>query len=318
MRKIMVMAGLAVLLVFSFSIPVSAQDSFSSDEQALVDLLAAALDQFGAESSYSIEGSIKTAQSIGVESSAISGTLDQTIDQTMNGQYVRVSEDEVRAFMEINQSIAQSFPGQDAVEIEQTLEMVVDGDLYMRFSNLSAELQGMFPDDWVNLTEDPTAFPGAEAIRAEQFTALIGQSQIKYPLNETTVLSIKAVDNIPDVLSGENAQAIQVVFDIQELYEQGALNATLETLDLEGMTAQFGMDVDDFISAFVSDAQMEIIYYISPESRILAAEYVLEAVVPLENIDLGGTRADLNIDQTQTVFVRYSDFGASFDIQAPG
>jgi hypothetical protein len=65
----------------------------------------------------------------------------------------------------------------------------------------------------------------------------VAQSQIKYPLNDETITSIKAFENIPDELAAETAQAIQVVFNLEAVYEQGALDAALAALrTLSGST----------------------------------------------------------------------------------
>lgn len=319
MRKVMVILSLMGILLLTLSMPVTAQSGFSSEEQALIDDLQMALDQFALESSYSIRGVINLVQSINIESTALSGTLDQTIDQKMSGEYVRVSEDEVLASLEIDQSISQTFPGQPTpILVEQTLEMIIDGDLFMRFSNLSADLAGMFPEDWVNLSEDPNAFPGAEAIRAEQFTALIGQAQITYPLDEMTITSIEAVSEIPEELAQDAVRGIRIEYDIQAVYEQGGLDAVLSTLSLDTITSQFGMDFESFLENYVSNADMTITYFLDEDNaRIVGAETILMGQIPLDNIDLGGTSADLDIDQTQTILIQYSNFGENFDIQAP-
>ncbi|MBN8593896.1 MAG: hypothetical protein J0M33_19220 [Anaerolineae bacterium] len=319
MRKVMVILGLMGILLLTLSMPVTAQSGFSSEEQALIDDLQMALDQFALESSYSIRGVINLVQSINIESTALSGTLDQTIDQKMSGEYVRVSEDEVLASLEIDQSISQTFPGQPMpILVEQTLEMIIDGDLFMRFSNLSADLAGMFPEDWVNLSEDPNAFPGAEVIRAEQFTALIGQAQITYPLDEMTITSIEAVSEIPEELAQDAVRGIRIEYDIQAVYEQGGLDAVLSTLSLDTITSQFGMDFESFLENYVSNADMTITYFLDEDNaRIVGAETILMGQIPLDNIDLGGTSADLDIDQTQTILIQYSNFGENFDIQAP-
>lgn len=319
MRKVMVILGLMGILLLTLSMPVTAQSGFSSEEQALIDDLQMALDQFALESSYSIRGVINLVQSINIESTALSGTLDQTIDQKMSGEYVRVSEDEVLASLEIDQSISQTFPGQPMpILVEQTLEMIIDGDLFMRFSNLSADLAGMFPEDWVNLSEDPNAFPGAEVIRAEQFTALIGQAQITYPLDEMTITSIEAVSEIPEELAQDAVRGIRIEYDIQAVYEQGGLDAVLSTLSLDTITSQFGMDFESFLENYVSNADMTITYFLDEDNaRIVGAETILMGQIPLDNIDLGGTSADLDIDQTQTILIQYSNFGQNFDIQAP-
>ena len=319
MRKVMVILGLMGILLLTLSMPVTAQSGFSSEEQALIDDLQMALDQFALESSYSIRGVINLVQSINIENTALSGTLDQTIDQKMSGEYVRVSEDEVLASLEIDQSISQTFPGQPMpILVEQTLEMIIDGDLFMRFSNLSADLAGMFPEDWVNLSEDPNAFPGAEVIRAEQFTALIGQAQITYPLDEMTITSIEAVSEIPEELAQDAVRGIRIEYDIQAVYEQGGLDAVLSTLSLDTITSQFGMDFESFLENYVSNADMTITYFLDEDNaRIVGAETILMGQIPLDNIDLGGTSADLDIDQTQTILIQYSNFGENFDIQAP-
>lgn len=319
MRKVMVILGLMGILLLTLSMPVTAQSGFSSEEQALIDDLQMALDQFALESSYSIRGVINLVQSINIESTALSGTLDQTIDQKMSGEYVRVSEDDVLASLEIDQSISQTFPGQPTpILVEQTLEMIIDGDLFMRFSNLSADLAGMFPEDWVNLSEDPNAFPGAEVIRAEQFTALIGQAQITYPLDEMTITSIEAVSEIPEELAQDAVRGIRIEYDIQAVYEQGGLDAVLSTLSLDTITSQFGMDFESFLENYVSNADMTITYFLDEDNaRIVGAETILMGQIPLDNIDLGGTSADLDIDQTQTILIQYSNFGENFDIQAP-
>ena len=319
MRKVMVILGLMGILLLTLSMPVTAQSGFSSEEQALIDDLQMALDQFALESSYSIRGVINLVQSINIESTALGGRLDQTIDQKMSGEYVRVSEDEVLASLEIDQSISQTFPGQPTpILVEQTLEMIIDGDLFMRFSNLSADLAGMFPEDWVNLSEDPNAFPGAEVIRAEQFTALIGQAQITYPLDEMTITSIEAVSEIPEELAQDAVRGIRIEYDIQAVYEQGGLDAVLSTLSLDTITSQFGMDFESFLENYVSNADMTITYFLDEDNaRIIGAETILMGQIPLDNIDLGGTSADLDIDQTQTILIQYSNFGENFDIQAP-
>lgn len=319
MPNVMVIVGAMALLLFPMSLSVSAQSGLTSEEQDLVGDLQAAMDQFAVESSYAFRGTMNLVQTVVLNGTAVSGTLIQVSDTKINGAYERESDDEFRTELESIQTFSQAFSGRPTpILLEQTLEMVVAGDIFVRFSNLSADLVGSYPEGWVNLNEDPNAFPGAELIRPEQYTSLIVQDQIVFPLNDVTIIAIKEATNIPEALATNTARAITVTYDVQSIYRQGILDAVLGTVNLESLSSQFGMNLDDLITAYMNAARMTITYYLGSENnQIIGANMAVDVKLSLENVNFSGTPVDMEVEQTQTMLMQYNDFGARFDIQAP-
>src|SRR5690242_6616943 len=103
-----------------------------SADQELIDYVQGAFDQFFTLDTYSSSGTQNIVQHISAKTQGQTVVVDQTIDQSLDGQVLNDGGKTSMA-MQIDQNIAQEIAGQSQ-EITQTLEIVLkDGGLYMRF-----------------------------------------------------------------------------------------------------------------------------------------------------------------------------------------
>jgi len=301
---------LFVVLAFA-ALPASAQTSFSADEQALIEYVQGAFDNFLTLDSFSSSGTNNIVQHINVTMQDTELGIDQTIDQAITGQAQRDSSGELSMAAQVDQTIAQETPGQPAQDITQTIEMVVsEGDFFMRFSNVSpATLAGMYPSGWVNLSRDANAFPGAEMINPDQFTSVFA-SQFQYPLDENTVERIKELPG--ESLDGVETRVIRLVFNGPALFNSGEMDQYLSAFN----TGQLGLDMDQLRQSMGEAAALELTAWISVDDGLV---YRTDIVMSLAG-DMGAVVTGIDsmyLEQQVTASMTYTAFNEPVTIEAP-
>lgn len=286
--------------------PVFAQ----STDQELIDFVQGAFDQFFTLDTYSSSGTQNIVQHISLKTQGQTVVVDQTIDQNLDGQVMNDSGKTSMA-MQIDQDIAQVI-GEQNQDISQTLEIVLkDGGLYMRFSNVSpATMAGMFPKDWVNLVENPTAFPGANAINAEQY-ANVFSSQFKYPLTDETVERIKELpgETLDD---GTEARVIKLVFNGPALFASGEMDQYLSAFN----TASMGVDMDQLREGMGKNAALELTLWIGADDNNIYRQDVNMTLAGDMGAIVTGVES-MSLEQQVTGTITFTDFNEPVTIEAP-
>ena len=298
---ILLMAAVCALLIS----PALAQ----SADQELIDYVQGALDQFFELDTYSSTGTQNIVQHISAETQGQTIVVDQTIEQILEGQ-VQNDDGTTSMAIQIDQNIAQVIGGQNQ-DITQTLEIVlVDGELFMRFSNVSPPtMAGMFPEDWVNLADTPNAFPGAGAINAEQY-ADVFSSQFKYPLTDETVERIKELPG--ETLDGVDTRVITMVFNGPALFASGEMDQYLSAFN----TQQMGVDMDQLRESMGENAALELTIWIGADDNMIYREDV--AMTLAGEMGAIATGIDsMSLEQQITGTITFSDFNEPVTIEAP-
>jgi hypothetical protein len=286
--------------------PVFAQ----SADQELIDFVQGAFDQFFKLDTYSSSGTQNIVQHISAKTQGQTVVIDQTIDQNLDGQVLN-DDGKTNMSMQIDQDIDQEVAGQNQ-ELTQTLEIILkDGDLFMRFSNVSpATMAGMFPKEWVNLVDNPTAFPGASAINADQY-ANVFSSQFKYPLSTETVERIKELpgETLDD---GTETRVIKLVFNGPALFASGEMDQYLSAFN----TASMGVDMDQLREGMGKNAALELTLWIGADDNMIYRQDVNMTLAG----DMGAivTGVDsMSLEQQVTGTITFADFNEPVTIEAP-
>ncbi len=309
MKKLNLCLILSLLLIFA-SAPVTAQNSHSADDLALIDYVQSVLDNFADEGSFRITGSQNITQTLSANIDGTKWIVDQTIDQIMNGSLQYGDADSVAAEMDIDQVMVSAVPGQ--AEIEMTQEMgvvVVDDTLYMRVGRVSPEeIAAMFPQGWVNVSENPNAIPGASMIDAEAYVGIFN-TPFAYTLSAESVTSISELPE--EEIDGETLRVFEMTLDLNTLFEDGQLDQLMGAFDMSAM----GVNMDDLMAQMLEKATItmttwvtadDVIYRVDSEMRF--ASIVTDLVPGLD---------ETAIDQIVRTSFIYSDYGVDFDITAP-
>ncbi|MEO8610860.1 MAG: hypothetical protein ABI690_23385 [Chloroflexota bacterium] len=302
--------GLLILLVLALCALLISPAFAQSADQDLIDYVKGAFDQFFTLDTYSSSGTQNIVQHISVVTQGQTVVVDQTIDQDLDGQ-VANDAGKTSMAMQIDQNIAQVIGAQNQ-EIKQTLEIVLtDGGLFMRFSNVSpATMAAIFPKDWVNLVDDPNAFPGASAINAEQY-ANVFSSQFKYPLTAETVERIKELpgETLDD---GTETRVIKLVFNGPALFASGEMDQYLSAFN----TASMGVDMDQLREGMGKNAALELTLWIGTDDNMI---YRQDVSMTLSG-DMGAIVKgidSMSLEQQVTGSILFADFNEPVTIEAP-
>lgn len=294
---------LAVLVVF----PAVAQDGLSAEELALLETLQSVTDNFLASGSYHAQGNQTIEQQIKVAANNVETTIDQTILQDISGMIV---VGEAHAAIRIEQDILTSAPGQPAQEMHQVMELIiVDDGLYMRAVEAFPEdIAQLLPKDWINIAEDPSAFPGGELIQADQYINIFSTPG-SYGLNAETIDRITELES--EEIDGVTYRVIEVEFNTEALFNSGELEQMLGAFDM----SQLGVDMEMLLQAMSETAVISSTFWIGPDDMIYQSGAEMSFSAELGNFITGIDNAV--IDQTVNTIFTFSDFGEEFEITAP-
>lgn len=279
---------IALLLILCLVAPTAAQpDLLAAVEDALADL-----DQ---QTSYRVAGSQIIAQSI-------TGTnpVEQRIEQNLTGA-LRKTGDSLAAQLTIQQAVQWEGEGVSPLDFAQTIGLVVLPDtLYMRVSDVSpADLAAIFPGGWVNLTETPDVFPGADLIQPAAYLSLLTR-----PLSYGLAAALDAEELSSETLAGQDLRVIQITFDPALLLTGDGLTRVAGALDY----AQLG--ADGLFSAAQTDTTITATLWIAPDGRLHRVDQTMTFVGRSAE---GGT-----LDTRISTSLTFTDYDAALSIQPPG
>jgi hypothetical protein len=309
-KQKLLLVALVAALVF-VALPALAQTAFTADEQALIDYVQGAFDNFLTLDSFTSTSTNNIVQHIDMAMQDMELGIDQTIAQTVSGQAQRESSGELSMSAQVDQTILQETPGQPTQNLSQTIDMVVaEGDFFMRFSNVTpATMASFFPSGWVNLSENRTAFAGAEMINPDQFTSMFS-AQFQYPLDEVTVERIKELP--AESMNGVNTRVVRLVFNGPALFNSGEMDQYLSAFN----TGQLGVDMDQLRQSMGQSAALEMTAWIGVDDNLV---YRVDTVMSLAG-DMGAVIAGIDsmyMEQQATISATYADFNEPVTIEPP-
>jgi len=283
--------------------PVQAQ------EDDLVAYVAEVMENFNAETSYSSIADIAITQSIYVAIGEDTQQVDQTMLQLIIGD-LEQTDMGYASDMLLDQSVTMAIAGQPETNIVQKMSMVVaDGGFYLRFDEVEpVTFAGLYPADWVNLTEEPNAFPGAELLNADQLVSAV-QDPITFPLNEDTILEAVALDDAE--IDGETMRVIRVVADSAAVFASDMMTQQMSALDFSAL----GVDANAALELMGLGSNLTYTFWIDSDDRLRRLESLIETSVDFSDIMAG--EMIMTLDQSADSVVDFSDFGAEFNIIAP-
>lgn len=289
---------------------VLAQEALSDDARALLDELNVAINALSEISGLSSEGTLVTEQLITASAGGTAQVLRQTLTQNMLASFNQ--QDEPSAILQLVQTVQSQTDNQSPVTIEQSMEFVLLGeDIFIRFTEIEPDfLRAQFPEEWVNLAEEPNAFPGAELINVEQLVDS-ARSQVSIPLTEDTVLSIQKEPFENE--DGETLQRYDVEINGVALYASEGASQLLNAFDFE----QLGFNRAELISLFGAGTTVTYQIYVDDAGVRQIDSLVVSVVDMAPSMDASFGVDELILDQTVTSSFTFSDFGVVFDIQAP-
>ncbi len=307
MKRLLICALLLLL-----ALPVVAQEELTETQLEWLTYVQTAMDNTLTLESYNADGSMIMSQQI-VPSAGAEGmvNVNQMIEQTMQGQVLIGDAENIAVNMTMEQDITVIMPGMPETNVTQTLEIiVVEGNLYMRFSNLSAELANVFPEGWVNLNENPNAFPGSNAIVADQYTQAL-QANLALTLTEELVLDITEGEETE--LDGQTMRVFEIEINTPALFATDAMGTALSMFDFSA----FGIDSEEAQAVFGEKLQMQLLVYIGVDDEWV---HYQESQVTVDELDMSSMlnqTAPVYLSQQITTVITYSEFNAPVTIEAP-
>ncbi len=297
-----------IMLAFVWgAIPLSAQE-LTPEQQELFDILQDAFSAVRDASSFRSSGEQSINQIITVTSNGQTLTLEQDIDQTLDGQVSFDDENGINASITLDQSLSMLMPGQPPTNLDMTMELVIfEGVLYVRVSNISpANMASFFPQGWVNLNEDQTSvFAGV--INADQYVNMLS-NQIFYEFTEEMVANIEVLEDVEE--EGQILKVYQVTLDTEAL-------AGMEMMEQAVAAFNTGeMDMASFMEQYLQNTEMMLVIYIISDTNIIyRADTIMNTDMTLN--DFAGIPGPVNLKQEMSSSLVYSDFNAPVEISDP-
>ncbi len=306
MKKQLLFFCLIVILILLTMPVVQAQDdSLTDDELDLVNYVSDSLNKLTSMTSIYLEGTQIIEQDIRAQGQ----TILQTISQDMTGWVLL--EDLVANAMDMTtlEGISASYdPGQD-VDLAFSMDMrLLDGVLYMRVYDVPIELAGLYPDGWINFTEDGALYQGFQLLNPEQLTNVAASTGMTNIYNENTVTSIEELDS-ETLDDGTEVRVFSISLDAVAVFEDDSTESMLSALNLDSL----GVDGDTLLNDMLANAEYLVTLRIDSETDLAA-----EVEVTL-NIDTELTLQGITLDfiQNMTAAFNYSRFNEEFEISVP-
>lgn len=302
---------IVIIIILAFvwgAVPLSAQE-LTPEQQELFDILQDAFSAVRDASSFRSSGEQSISQIITVTSNGQTLTLEQDIDQTLDGQVSFNDENGISASITLDQSLSMLMPGQPPTNLDMTMELVIfEGVLYVRVSNISpANMASFFPQGWVNLNEDQTSvFAGV--INADQYVNMLS-NQIFYEFTEEMVANIEVLEDVESE-EGQTLKVYQVTLDTEAL-------AGMEMMEQAIAAFNTGeMDMASFMEQYLQNTEMMLVIYIISDTNIIyRADTIMNTDMTLN--DFAGIPGPVNLKQEMSSSLLYTDFNAPIEISDP-
>jgi hypothetical protein len=299
--------GVCLLLLGLANIAFAQDAALTEDEQELLVFASDAFEATVAQDGFAVTSTNHIVQNIVATTSAGSTTSLQKIDQEISGQLQMKPTS--AASMQLHQVLDINTNGQSQT-LDQTVEMILLPDaFYMRFPSTQPLFAGAsFPKNWVNLIENPNAFPGSNLINAEQYLNMV-QSQLQYQLDETTVVAITELAS--ETVDGIDLRVIEIQLDFEVLMQSEQMRAAMGILNFE----QMGLDVDKFLESMDAE-NMIITVWINPDDNLIYQQTSqMDMTMQIGNLFPGITSGTLNQHLEQSTV--YGSYNEAFTIEAP-
>lgn len=309
MLKRRVVVVITILAMACGLMPVSAQE-LTPEQQELFAFLQEVFLAVRDASSFRSAGEQSISQEISLTSNGQTLTLEQDIDQVLDGQVSFDEEGGISASITIDQSLNMLMPGQPPTNLDMMMEMVIfEGVLYVRVSDISpTNMASFFPEGWVNLNEDSTSvFSGV--INADQYVNLLS-NQMLYELTEEMISDIVVLDDVEE--EGQTLNVYQLTFNTEALAGSEIMSQAMGAFNSE----QVGMDMDTFMEQYLQNTEMLLlVYVISDTSTIYRVDTMMNTDMTMTNF--AGIPGPVNLKQELTSSLVYSDFNAPVEISDP-
>lgn len=232
-------------------------------------------------------------------------TTVQSVVQELSGEMSFADAQLTGLSAQLNQSTTAESMG-STFEGAMLMEMIyVDETLYLRISETSGIMEGLYPEDWVNVAEEAATIPGMELFNVDTLLASFNKP-ILYPLNSETVLSIEPFEYDPkEVTVPEGTMAYSLEIDVEAAFASGEIASLFSSFE------SMGVNMEDLISQMVEGAVMDVVVYLL-DGQLVRIESALTIDV---EIDFSGQKVGL-VQTTSAVF-NYTEFNFPVEIVAP-
>ncbi len=252
----------AALALAGIRTPARAQEGFSAEQQAALDEIQTALEQFDALDSYSADYSqvIKQAVSMSFQGQTIRMVQNVESEGMLKVQKTAGAYND-RA-LTLTQTLHVELTGgglnerQDVEAIHTTL-IVVDDHMYLNYE-VPPELANAFPKGWHDVTGGASAYPGMAIF--DILGLLQVDSTASLELLADAVLDVEILE--PETAAGNTTNHYRLVLDPAQVVEslgpaalEGMFNADQTTADIPTLIDLLYNDANTHITAdFVIDA----------------------------------------------------------------
>lgn len=305
------------------STPAHAQDGFGPEEQAALDDIRAALDEFVVAGTYTAEIEQKMDQDLLMTYLGRDVVIKQTVASIGTLQFENTPDNEYdNRHLFLTQTVSSNIQGlgadqQQTVGPIQTQMVVVDDQIFLKM-DVPPELQAAIPSGWYDVTEGAEAFPGMAMFDMQGMLKLGNVFGPTY-LNDLfeAVLTVEILE--PDTVDGRTVNTYRLTLDPPKALQGiGAAN-------MEGMfnAEQSPFDVAGFIELLFTDEDTRYIV----EFSIFADDQTLhnytermstDVLIPSSLItDPSLEGAEMTIVQDVVQTLQPHDYGVPVSIQAP-
>lgn len=193
-----------------------------------------------------------------------------------------------------------------------TLDLRILPDaVFVRTYDAGGLFDGILDDEWIEIGVDPDnlftqSLGDADALIESSVSPLL------YPLDETTVTSIRQLDDVED--EDERVYTVyELVMNPQGIYDSGAYTTVLGSMD----TSAFGATeeaVDEAIQLLLGDSSITLTIFIDTETDTIARVQG-NVIINAEELTMMGQTVTLY--QVATSDLALSDFNEPFEVTNP-
>jgi len=288
-----------ILLILMLALPLTV--FAQSEADITIDDIENAFANLFKNDSVRLEGSTVIDQNITV----MGQTTVQSVVQEMTGEMSFADAQLTGLSAQLNQSTVAESMG-STFEGAMLMELIyVDETLYLRISETSGIMEGLYPEDWVNVAEEAATIPGMELFNVDTLLGSFNKP-ILYPLNEETVLSLSAYEYDPEeVTVPEGTMAYSLEIDAEAAFASG------EMASMFGSFESMGVDMEDLLNQLIEGAVVDVVVYLL-DGQLVRIESALTIDV---EIDFSGQK--VNMVQTSSGVFNYVEFNFPVEITAP-
>lgn len=302
MKKWLVM--IVTVLLGSGVLPLQAQEPvLTSAELKLLEVVVKAQDWLMAQDSFRVQIESRMDQLMTSSSGGFDASVTQQMTQASQVEVLTDGNGNPSAMqMRLEQDTTLDMGVGSPVENSLTTESIfLNGQYYLRFTDLSPELAGVLPVDWINAQD----FALMTGMNPSAFANLSGRESLTlYPLSAETVAAVEELAG--ETLEGQAVRVIQVTWRSDGLLGVPGISNMFDF-------SQLGLG-DDFVQQLFENASVVQVFYVGTEDGLL---YRNDFTVIIEDAELNVQGQTIILDQTTTTINRYYDFNAPVKIEKP-